>query len=545
MRVQIIGGGGVFGSRLARLLVRDGHDVTLASRTAKSVSTLAAELGCAVAIVDRDGDLSAALNSKPDVIIDAAGPFQCYQSDPYGLVRFCIDNGVNYLDLSDDAGFTVGAAAFDEQAKRAGVFVLSGASSVPAISSAAVIALSSAMRRIDTIETVILPGNRAPRGWSLVAAILQQAGKPLRVWRGKWIKAEAWSEPKRYEIGRGLARVGRLIGAPDVLIFPERFQAKSVTFRAGMELGVLNWAVSAFAWLHKRNWLRPSKAVVDLALAASHLLEPFGGDRGAMIVRVAGEEGGAPARRQWRLTAEAGDGPFMPAIPIRALLRRPGAIEPGARPCVGELTLDEAVSATSDLRVSTECEETRPLFQHALSKAWGKLPLEVRDLHNVPSAARFEGWAKVERGGNFLALLLARIFSFPEAAAAIPVSVTIEETERGEIWTREFGAKRFRSYLSRGTNGASTIVERFGLLSFDITLEVRGDELHFPVSRGRLLGLPLPKWLLPVSETREFVHEGKFHFDVALSGPIGLGLMVRYQGYLEQVASRLTAQEAA
>ena len=57
-----------------------------------------------------------------------------------------------------------------------GVTVLSGASSVLALSSAVVVALSKVMDEIDLIGSVILPGNRTPRGISVVHAILAQVG---------------------------------------------------------------------------------------------------------------------------------------------------------------------------------------------------------------------------------------------------------------------------------------------------------------------------------------------------------------------------------
>ena len=51
--------------------------------------------------------------------------------DPYALPRICLRAGVDYLDLSDDAGFTAGIAALDAEAQAAGRRILSGASSVP------------------------------------------------------------------------------------------------------------------------------------------------------------------------------------------------------------------------------------------------------------------------------------------------------------------------------------------------------------------------------------------------------------------------------
>jgi Domain of unknown function (DUF4166) len=54
--------------------------------------------------------------------------------------------------------------------------------------------------------------------------------------------------------------------------------------------------------------------------------------------------------------------------------------------------------------------------------------------------------------------------------------------------------------------------------------------LHLWVLRGWFLGIPIPRLLLPRSESREFELDGAFHFDVALLAPLGGGLIVRYRG---------------
>lgn len=80
MKVLILGGTGVFGERLARLLSCDGHQLTIAARTLPAAQALAAELGATALRMDRNGDLSALPGHE--VIIDAAGPFHAYGADP-------------------------------------------------------------------------------------------------------------------------------------------------------------------------------------------------------------------------------------------------------------------------------------------------------------------------------------------------------------------------------------------------------------------------------------------------------------------------------
>ena len=533
MRVVVLGGYGVFGSRLARLLVRDGHDVWIAGRDAAQAAACATRIGGRALVVDRDGDLAPVLAAEPRILVDAAGPFQAYGDDPYRLVRFCLDHGIDYLDLSDDGAFTAGIVALDAAARRAGRFALSGASSVPALSAAATAALAADLDTVAVIEAAILPGNRAPRGRSVIAAILSQIGRPLHLWRGgTWWTATGWSDRRAYHLDGGLVRTGRLIGAPDLTLFPDHFAARSVIFRAGMELGIMNVGLAVLAWLRRHHLVPGTRWLVTPAHWLATLLEPFGTDRGGMVVEVTGTADGQAIRRSWRLLAEAGDGPFVPGTAVRALLRRADRIEPGARPCLSDLTLEEAERAMGDLAVTTRrAQEARPpLFQTVLGDRWATLPPTLRRLHSVHDVERFSGIARVDRGGGLLARLAAWFFRFPSAGEGVPVTVTKIRTEAGEIWQRRFAGRVFRSRCT--ASRPHHFRERFGPFTFELELPVKDGALHYPARRGWVCGLPLPRALMPRSDTREFEADGVFHFDVALSAPLGGGLIVRYRGVL-------------
>ncbi|MGG7564821.1 DUF4166 domain-containing protein [Rhodovulum sp. DZ06] len=532
MRVLLLGGYGVFGARLAELLVRDGHDVCIAGRSLAKARACAAPLGCRAAALDRaapDAALAAALAGE-DAVVDAAGPFQAYGADPYRLARAAMAAGVHYLDLCDDAAFCAGIGALDGQARAAGVCVVSGLSSVPALSSAAVRALAGEDPPL-VIDGAILPGNRAPRGLSVMQSILSQAGRPMPLWRGgRWETAPGWSAPAEYALPGGLTRQGWMIGVPDQRLFPAHFGAGAVIFRAGLELGVMRYGLFAFALLRRALPIPVGPPLVRAFKLAADALAPFGTGRGGMAVQVttAGEV------RAWRLLAEDGDGPYIPAVPARALLRR-AAPPPGARPALEAITLEEAEAAMADLRVRTErsAAPRAPLFPRALGADFAALPEAVQATHRTADTARWTGRCRVERGRGAWPRLLCALFGFPAAAGDVAVEVSKRADPGGETWERRFGARRFRSRLSLAPDG---LRERFGPFSFTIGLRVQDGALHFPVTAGRLGPLRLPRALLPGSEAREYAADGAFHFDVALRAPITGGLMVRYAGRLAPAA---------
>ncbi len=547
-RVLLLGGYGAFGGRIARLLRwRPDLEVVIAGRSIERARAFCAAHGGTPLAVDRDTGLAASLAAlRPHIVVDAAGPFHAYGDDPYRVARAALAAGAHYLDLADDPSFVTGIGALDAVAKAAGRAALSGASSLPAISGAAADRLVRGLADVATIETTILPGNRAPRGDSLVRAILAQAGRPLPMRRGgRPTTAFGWSEQRRRTITVAGAsplagRWSALADAPDLRLFPARYGAGSVSFRAGLELPLLQFGLAALAWLPRLGIVRSLAPAADALRRMADCLRPLGSDRGGMVVAVTGRlASGAAERRTWSLIVEAGEGPFVPALPAALLVPKllAGDVAPGARPCLDALDLAEIESGLAALPARTAiAEEPAPsLYEAALGDAWATLPPPLRELHDVRDQRRFIGEASVEAGGHPLAGLVRRAFGFPPAAARVPVSVDLERRGDRERWTRRFGGRRFGSTLVGAPEGDGGVVERFGPLAIRLRLVADDRGIAMPVEGARLFGLDLPGFLVPTSDTRESIDaEGRFSFDVDLGLP-GIGRIVRYRGWLTPV----------
>ncbi len=158
------------------------------------------------------------------------------------------------------------------------------------------------------------------------------------------------------------------------------------------------------------------------------------------------------------------------------------------------------------------------------------MPEQWRAVHAFTGCQTLTGVARVDRGHSVLSRIIGYVFRFPAASDTVPVSVEMCQTDDGELWVRNFGQSQFRSKLTYAGNGR--LYERFGTFKFELSLPVQNSEMAMPVARGWFLGIPLPKWILPESETREYVEESRFRFDVRLSAPLA-GFIVHYQGWLE------------
>lgn len=364
LRVVLIGAAGVFGSRIVRRLSSDPRfELILVGRHRAVLDRLAGTLGAAnvsAAMLDVEAeDMARALAGlQPRLVIHAAGPFQ---GRNYRVAEACIDCGSDYIDLADGREFVSGIRRLHDRALRAGRLVVSGASSVPALSSAVVDALLPQFGALDSIEHAISPGNRTPRGNATVASILGYCGRPVHVWRdGEWRFAYGWMDGKRQSFPFGVRRVG-VCEVPDLELFPERYPGvRTVIFRAGLELALLNRGTWCAAALVRMGLIRNLASHAPTLRRFSERLLRFGSDVGGMVVEMHGEDlEGAPLHLRWYLTADVGHGPEVPVTPAVALARElaDGRLtSKGAQPCMGMLSLKQIEAEFSGYALRTGVE---------------------------------------------------------------------------------------------------------------------------------------------------------------------------------------------
>ncbi len=362
-RVLVLGGYGAFGRLAAERLARmPGIEVVVAGRSEARARDLAARLAprakaqVSAVCLDAGGLSTAALGAlRPAVMINATGPFQ---EQDYGVARVCIAAGVHYLDLADARAFVTGIAALDADARKAGVLVASGASTVPAISGAVVDAYASQLGCIETVDTTIAPANSFDPGFATTRSILGALGKPLGG-QGKGSGGEfyGWQGIGRRRLpGLGWRWLGRC-DVPDLDLFPGRYPGlKDVRVYAALEVGAFHLGLWGLSWLARAGLLRRPERLARPLLAVKRRLGFLGSDRGGMAVVLEGRDAEGRAKRlAWHLVAGSGHGPYIPAAPSVVVARKllSGALAVrGAMPCLGFFTLDELLAEIADLDIS-------------------------------------------------------------------------------------------------------------------------------------------------------------------------------------------------
>ena len=321
--IMIIGASGVFGSRLTELLTEEqGISLTLAGRRLAPLERIASGRSTVKArSLDRDIVTARDLDGV-DMVIDAAGPFQRSHSQ---VIEAAIAAKCQYIDLADGRKFVANISRFDQAAKEADIAVVTGASSIPALSHAVIDHLTSGWQQIYNIRVGIFPGNRAPRGRAVVEAILSYTGKPVRVFRGgQWQEQPGWGMTHRTDLPTVGKRWASICDTPDQDLLVERYHPKnSAEFFAGLELSVLHLGLLALSLPVRWGLIPTLQPAAGIMLWLAQRFLPFGSDKGAMDVYVdgLGVKGEAAAAR-WTLQADANRGPYTPTLAALAMVRR-------------------------------------------------------------------------------------------------------------------------------------------------------------------------------------------------------------------------------
>ncbi|NNC73477.1 MAG: DUF4166 domain-containing protein, partial [Sphingomonadaceae bacterium] len=326
--------------------------------------------------------------------------------------------------------------------------IIAGASTAPALTAAVCDALSTDLDCITKVEMRLSASNRAAGSASITRAVLSYAGKLVALWRGgRWRSGFGWLEMQRIAFDEGGRSYRRLVGlcdVPDHDLVPARYRGRPATvFRAGTEVGLQNRAIWLTGWLVRLGLLGNGRLMERPALLAQRLLRRIGGARSAMRIDLAGWRGGVAFKKRWDLLAERGDGPWVPALAVPALLRRlsEGEIDAGARPASGLVGLADYDTGFAGLAITHAIEEQpfRPLYERVMEKDFAVLTPAVYDMHRVVGEAYAEGAATIVRGRNPLLRIAGWIFGFPPAGTDVPLRIWMDENDGVETWRRDFG----------------------------------------------------------------------------------------------------------
>jgi hypothetical protein len=556
-RIVLIGATGTFGSRLAIMLAKiPGTELVLAARREGALEALRGSLeqkGTAARVVTQLFDRSRPeklAELSPWLVVDAAGPFQ--DSD-YSFALAAVRQGAHYVDLADGRDYVAGfAEVLDEAARRAGVLAVTAASSTPALSHAALAPLVEGWRHIDDVVVAISPGARAPRGLSVVEAILSYVGRPVRILSGgSWRTVPGWSGLRAlYMPGLG-RRLVSICDTPDLDLLPKRFSIRrNALFMAGLEVPVMHLGLVLLSFPVRWRLVSSLRPLAGTLRRLSGIFVPLGTDRGGMVVEAAGRDAeDRPVRARWALWAQANAGPHTPAAPAAAMVRAlldGRETRRGAMACAGMLELDCILRELAHLPIQTRSDdallESPILFERLLGHRWSALPACVRAVHGGAHLSAC-GHAIARSGSSFPARLVRRLLGLPRSGRHEAL-VTLEPALTGEKWTRHFGSTKFASLLTDTRHDQPGLFEeRIGPLRFIFDLQTLPAGVTWKFCGWSIAALPLPRWLAPSIRAIAEDAGGLYRFRVVVAHR-WIGLLFAYRGTLAPPASGVSGNAA-
>jgi len=358
MKILVIGGYGTFGKRLVNsFLDFYEHEIVIAGRSgaklAKAKHLILVSKHKSVDTIKVD-ILSTDLNEllagvRPEIVVNTAGPYQFQaNNESYSVAKACLNFGCHYIDFADDRRFVAHFAdSLNMDAKEKGVMLITGASTVPALTHAVIEFYQKHFNSIEALNFGISPGNQTERGQGTIASILSYTGKPFKTLiKGENRSVFGWQGLTRYDFGYPIGkRWMSHCEIPDLDLIPANFPSiNTVCFRAGLEVSVMHIGLWILSWFTRlklvNNWQAHSKVLTTI----SEWFAKWGSDCGGMFITLIGRDKKKDLKTiNWQLVAEDGVGPNVPTISAEILINKiaNGEFKPGARACTGLFSLEE------------------------------------------------------------------------------------------------------------------------------------------------------------------------------------------------------------
>ncbi len=367
-RIVVVGGAGSFGARITERLTKITNvEVIIAGRNSDSLTKVSQKLNASLkvpiqtVVVDSCSVTPEQLaDIGTDIVINASGPFQDQNTR---LAEAAIANRSHYIDLADARPFVIDIEKLDQKARDAGVLIVSGASTVPGISSTVLCHLAQQLATMDSVAIGISPGNQFEPGSATTRSVLKGLGKPIETRRnGNSATLYGWQNLKRGNFAKLGKRWLCNVDVPDLELIPRHFpKIKTVSFQAGAELSIQHLGLWALSWAARARILAHPEGLTDFLLALKGLTKSFGSNTGGMFVTVTGRDhDGTRLEKRWTLVACEGHGPFIPTLAsviLAKALARGEQPMTGARPCFDLVSYPALLEEISDLSITCTIDQ--------------------------------------------------------------------------------------------------------------------------------------------------------------------------------------------
>jgi hypothetical protein len=289
-RVVVYGGGGFFGHLVVEdLLKYSTAEIVVASRhpSARTFHPYETRIRKVESDVNDYASVLATIEGA-QVAVSCIGP---YQGQSLNLLRACIEKHVAYVDVADDKDFVMRCHQLSSEAEAAGITAFVGCSVVPGMSSLLTKYCQAEIPSIERTRVFISPGTRHPRGRGSFLCLLSTVGDEFSIPYGTGdMTVRGWTGRERvcFPPPMGCRWVYLVVDIADYFLQPLYFGVKSVEFKIGSELDILNRALSATRELKRLLGFKSVRWTLPISSALIHVASLFGTSQGGVMVEVSG-----------------------------------------------------------------------------------------------------------------------------------------------------------------------------------------------------------------------------------------------------------------
>ena len=362
-----------FGSRLCRRLVQlDKLHLFLGGRDWKKLEATRGQLRAVkpdakvdiLAWTISGSSLQDLLYSrKLNLVVHLAGPFQ---GQDYMVANACLRAGVPYIDMADGREFVGMFSSLDASAQAKGISLITGASTVPGLSSAIIDAMLENFWHLEAIDYGICAGLRTGVGLATLKAVLGYCGKPYWVLKdGKYVTVYGLGRARHHDFPEPVNR--RYVvdcDIPDNDLFPVRYPSlRRMDFGSCIDAPGLPRLLSLMSGCVRKGWVQDWNFIAPIIQPCMRAVKTLGSSHSGFFMRLEGQDQQRnPKEILFEILARDGSGLEIPVTPVILLMKkmlRGEGLPAGAYPCTGLFSLAEFQQELSSYPISWETKDVQ------------------------------------------------------------------------------------------------------------------------------------------------------------------------------------------
>jgi saccharopine dehydrogenase-like NADP-dependent oxidoreductase len=297
-KVVILGGQGRIGYSVAQdLLKHTDAEIVITGRKQKRKDVGDRIEFLALDLEDRSSLKQVIANSN--LVVHCAGPFRNRDD---GVLKTCLEEKVNYIDVSDRRSFYEGVIRYRQEAIDAGVTAILNTGIFPGISNSMV---RQGVEQLDESETIHLSyvvAGSGGAGLTVMRTTFLGLRKPFEAWLDRrWQKILPYTQRELIEFPQPYGKTGVYwFDVPETYTFPESFpQAKNVITKFGSVPDFYNHLTWITAHVFPHSWIESptgTEFFSRVSYRMTNVTDRFTGVGVAMRSEITGNKDGKKAK---------------------------------------------------------------------------------------------------------------------------------------------------------------------------------------------------------------------------------------------------------